>query len=66
MEAIAKGRASPDLSVSRLARNLPMAWKDQDRRPAAGSPALFHPVTLALQAAQEIRRFQKRHWRLWA
>jgi hypothetical protein len=32
IEAIAEGRAPADLSISRLARSLPMAWKDQERR----------------------------------
>jgi hypothetical protein len=32
IEAIAEGRAPADLTVSRLARNLPTAWNDQERR----------------------------------
>jgi hypothetical protein len=32
IEAIAEGRAPADLSVIGIARNLPMAWKDHNRR----------------------------------
>jgi hypothetical protein len=32
VEAIAEGRAPANLTVSRLARNLPMSWKDQESR----------------------------------
>jgi hypothetical protein len=44
LEAIAEGRAPADLTVTRLARNLPLTWADQEKQLGFDDPIHVSPT----------------------
>ena len=71
LDFIAEGRAPADLTVSRLARKLPMSWKDQERQLALRLTKQLlrctirdvSPANAIAFRQREIRRFENLHWR---